>query len=160
MRYLIGSLALKMADNWWETVPLKDMSEDQWEALCDGCAKCCLVKLEDEDTGGIAYTRLHCKLLDAETCRCSNYENRKQFVPDCVKLTPDNLGALKWMPKTCAYRLIHEGKPLEDWHPLVSGERSSVHRQDHSIMGRTVSEDTVFEGDEFDWIVDWEGNEP
>lgn len=149
-----------MADKWWETVPLKDMSEDQWEALCDGCAKCCLVKLEDEDTGEIAYTRLHCKLLDAETCRCSNYENRKQFVPDCVKLTPDNLGALKWMPKTCAYRLIHEGKPLEDWHPLVSGEQSSVYRQDHSIMGRTVSEDTVFEGDEFDWIVDWEGNEP
>ncbi len=149
-----------MTDNWWETVPLKDMSEDQWEALCDGCAKCCLVKLEDEDTGEIAYTRLHCKLLDAETCRCSNYESRKQFVPDCVKLTPDNLGALKWMPKTCAYRLIHEGKPLEDWHPLISGEQSSVHRQDHSIMGRTVSEDTVFEGDEFDWIVDWEGNEP
>ena len=149
-----------MAGNWWETVPLKDMSEDQWEALCDGCAKCCLVKLEDEDTGEIAYTRLHCKLLDAETCRCSNYENRKQFVPDCVKLTPDNLGALKWMPKTCAYRLIHEGKSLEHWHPLISGEQSSVHRQDDSIMGRTVSEDTVFEGDEFDWIFDWEGNEP
>ena len=149
-----------MTRPWWETTPLSKMSEDQWEQLCDGCAKCCLLKLEDEDTGEIAYTRLHCKLLDADTCRCSNYENRKQFVPDCVKLTPDKLSALKWMPKTCAYRLIHEGKPLEDWHPLISGEESSVHRSGNSIIGRTFSEETVFEDDQFDWIVDWEGNEP
>ena len=149
-----------MSDKWWETTPLKAMSEAQWEALCDGCAKCCLVKLEDEDTGEIAYTRLHCKLLDAKTCLCSDYPNRKAKVPDCVKLTPDNLGALKWMPKTCAYRLLYEGKPLYDWHPLISGEMDSVHREGASIMGRTYNEETIFEGDEFDWIVDWEGNEP
>ncbi len=149
-----------MTGNWWETTPLSDMTTEQWEMLCDGCAKCCLVKLEDEDTGEIAYTRLHCKLLDPETCLCSNYENRKIYVPDCVKLTPDNLGQLKWMPKTCAYRLLYEGKPLEDWHPLISGEASSVHREDISIMGRTVSEETVFDEDQLDWIIDWEGNEP
>lgn len=145
---------------WWETTPLSEMSETQWEALCDGCAKCCLLKLEDEDTGEIAYTRLHCKLLDDESCRCSNYETRKTFVPDCVKLTSDNLASLKWMPRTCAYRLIHEGKALFDWHPLVSGDPQSVHASGASIMGRTVSEETVLDEDQMDWIVDWEGNEP
>ena len=149
-----------MSEKWWETTPLKDMSTEQWEALCDGCAKCCLLKLEDEDTGEIAYTRLHCKLLDAKTCQCADYENRKAIVPDCVKLTPDKLSELKWMPKTCAYRLLNEGKPLFDWHPLISGGQASVHRDGHSIMGRTFSEETVFEDDQFDWIVDWEGNEP
>lgn len=149
-----------MTDKWWETTPLKEMSTEQWEALCDGCAKCCLVKLEDEDTGEIAYTRLHCKLLDASTCQCSDYSNRKKHVPDCIKLTPDNLDEFKWMPKSCAYRLLSEGKSLFDWHPLISGEARTVHEDGHSIMGRTFSEDTVFEGDEFDWIVDWEGNEP
>lgn len=145
---------------WWETTPLSEMSETQWEALCDGCAKCCLLKLEDEDTGEIAYTRLHCKLLDDESCRCSNYEARKTYVPDCVKLTSDNLASLKWMPRTCAYRLIHEGKSLFDWHPLVSGAPQSVHASGASIMGRTVSEETVLDEDQMDWIVDWEGNEP
>ncbi|MFC6199277.1 YcgN family cysteine cluster protein [Ponticaulis profundi] len=149
-----------MTKPWWETTPLSDMSNEQWEALCDGCAKCCLLKLEDEDTGEIAYTRLHCKLLDPDTCRCSNYENRKAFVPDCVKLTPDNLSALKWMPRTCAYRRLNEGKPLFDWHPLISGTQTSVHEQGHSIMGRVVSEETVLDEDQLDWIVDWEGNEP
>ena len=149
-----------MSKPWWETTPLADMTDAQWESLCDGCAKCCLLKLEDEDTGEIAYTRLHCKLLDAETCRCSNYENRKQFVPDCVKLTPDKLSELRWMPQSCAYRLLHEGKPLYDWHPLISGELSSVHREGKSIMGMTVSEETVLDEDHLDWIVDWEGNEP
>ena len=149
-----------MTSNWWETTPLEEMSDAQWESLCDGCAKCCLVKLEDEDTGEVAYTRLHCKLLDAKTCLCSDYENRKAKVPDCVKLTPEKLGQLKWMPKTCAYRLIFEGKPLYDWHPLVSGELDSVHRAGVSAKGQTYSEDTVFEDDQFDWIIDWEGNEP
>ncbi len=149
-----------MSVNWWDTTPLSEMSDEQWEALCDGCAKCCLLKLEDEDTGEIAYTRLHCKLLDSETCKCSNYENRKQFVPDCVKLTPDKLSELKWMPRTCAYRLLHEGKPLFDWHPLISGDPATVHQDGHSIMGMTVSEETVLDEDQLDWIVDWEGNEP
>ncbi|MAK61723.1 MAG: hypothetical protein CMK09_12145 [Ponticaulis sp.] len=149
-----------MSEKWWETTPMADMDTAQWEALCDGCAKCCLLKLEDEDTGEIAYTRLHCKSLDGESCLCTDYANRKAIVPDCVKLTPDNLSALKWMPKTCAYRLLNEGKPLFDWHPLISGDPNSVHEAGVSIKGRTLNEETVFEGDAFDWIVDWEGNEP
>ena len=149
-----------MTKPWWETTPLEEMTDLQWESLCDGCAKCCLVKLEDEDTGEIAYTRLHCKLLDGETCLCSDYQNRKAKVPDCVKLTPRNLGDLKWMPRTCAYRLINEGKPLYDWHHLVCGDRSRIHAEGHSVMGRTVSEETVLDEDQLDWIIDWEGNEP
>ena len=149
-----------MSSPWWETTPLSEMSTTQWESLCDGCARCCLLKLEDEDTGDIAYTKLHCKLLDSNTCKCSDYANRQKVVSDCVKLSPKNLSILKWMPKTCAYRLLNEGKPLYDWHPLITGDPDSTHRDGPSIMGCTFSEDTVFEGDEFDWIVDWEGNEP
>lgn len=149
-----------MSKPWWETTPLSEMSEAQWESLCDGCAKCCLIKLEDEDTGEIAYTRLHCKLLDSGTCRCSNYEDRKKYVPDCVKLTPDNLATLRWMPRSCAYRLLYEGKPLRDWHPLVCGDPNQLHEDGNSIMGMTVSEETILDEDQLDWIVDWEGNEP
>jgi len=146
---------------FWETKTLTQMTPQEWESLCDGCAKCCLLKLEDEDSGDIAYTRLHCTLLDEGTCRCSDYENRKAKVPDCVILTPKNVSELKWMPRTCSYRLIHEGKPLPDWHHLISGESERVHTGGHSIKGKTVSEDTVFDEEEqMDWIVDWEGNEP
>ena len=148
------------AKPFWETTRLEDMSREQWESLCDGCAKCCLLKLEDEDTGEIAYTRLHCRLLDEQTCRCSNYEDRKQHVPDCVILTPKSVSELKWMPASCSYRLVHEGKPLPAWHHLISGDSMAVHRGGHSIIGRTVSEDTVLEEDQIDWIIDWEGNEP
>ncbi|MCI4644463.1 MAG: YcgN family cysteine cluster protein [Hyphomonadaceae bacterium] len=136
------------------------MSETEWESLCDGCAKCCLLKLEDEDTGEIAYTRLHCRLLDAKTCRCSDYDNRKATVPDCVKLTPAKIEAIKWMPRSCAYRLVAEGQDLPDWHHLVCGDRERIHREGHSIMGRTKSEDTVLEEDQIDWVVDWKGNAP
>jgi uncharacterized cysteine cluster protein YcgN (CxxCxxCC family) len=145
-----------MTEPFWKTVPLDKMDSEQWESLCDGCAKCCLLKLEDEDTGEIAYTKLHCTLLDAGTCQCSDYANRKQKVPDCVKLTPAGIEELPWMPSTCAYRLIHEGKPLPDWHHLVCGDRERVHTEGHSVRGRTVSEDTVFEDDMEDFIVDWE----
>ncbi len=149
-----------MSKAFWETVPLERMTDEQWEALCDGCGKCCLLKLEDEDTGEIAYTRLHCKLLDGSTCLCKDYAGRKQIVPDCVKLTPGNLSALKWMPGTCAYRLLNEGKPLADWHPLVSGDPDSVHDAGMSVRGKTVSEETVMDADQIDWIVDWDGNTP
>ena len=145
---------------FWKTKSLAEMSPEQWESLCDGCAKCCLLKLEDEDTGEIAYTRLHCKLLDAGTCRCSDYENRKAIVPDCVKLTPKKIDEIKWMPRTCAYRLIAEGQDLADWHHLVCGDRDRIHREGHSIMGRTKSEETVLEEDQLDWVVDWKGNAP
>jgi hypothetical protein len=145
---------------FWEDKRLDELSRDEWEALCDGCGKCCLLKLEDEDTGEIAYTRLHCRLLDAETCQCSDYANRKAKVPDCVILTPKSVGELKWMPRTCAYRLIHEGKPLPDWHHLICGDRQRVHTHGHSILGQTVDEDTVLEEDQIDWVIDWDGNEP
>lgn len=145
---------------FWKTKRLDQMSEAEWESLCDGCAKCCLLKLEDEDTGEIAYTRLHCRLLDAETCQCSDYENRKLYVPDCVKLTPEKIEAIRWMPRSCAYRLVAEGQDLPDWHHLICGDRERIHREGHSIMGRTKSEDTVLEEDQIDWIVDWKGNAP
>lgn len=145
---------------FWKTKRLTEMSAEEWESLCDGCAKCCLLKLEDEDTGEIAYTRLHCRLLDAETCRCSDYRNRKRHVPDCVKLTPKKIDRIKWMPRTCAYRLVQEGADLPDWHHLVCGDRERIHAEGHSIMGRTLDEDTVLEEDQIDWIVDWKGNAP
>ena len=149
-----------MTKPFWETKRLDEMTAREWESLCDGCAKCCLVKLEDEDSGEIAYTRLHCRLLDVGTCQCSDYENRKAFVPDCVILTPQKVSELRWMPKSCAYRRVHEGRGLPDWHHLVSGDRGRIHEEGHSMRGKTVSEDTVFEEDQIDWIIDWEGNPP
>ncbi len=125
------------------------LTPQEWEALCDGCGKCCLNKLEFEDTGEVAFTRVACRLLDGETCQCSNYPNRKQFVPECVVLTPKTLPKVAyWLPRTCAYRLLHEGKPLEDWHPLVSGDPNSVHAAGMSVQGWTIPE---FEVDEDDW---------
>jgi uncharacterized protein len=138
-----------MRPKFWETVPLAKLTPQEWEALCDGCGKCCLNKLEFEDTGEVAFTRVACRLLDGETCQCSNYANRKQFVPECVVLTPKTLPRVAyWLPRTCAYRLLHEGKPLEDWHPLISGDPQSVHKAGMSVKGWTIPE---FEVDEDDW---------
>ena len=116
------------------------MTAAEWESLCDGCGLCCLIRFEDEDTGEIIPTRVHCKLFDSALCRCSDYANRKQHVPDCIKLTPGNIEGLMWMPKSCAYRRLHEGRPLADCHPLISGDPESVHRAGVSIRGQTVSE--------------------
>lgn len=149
-----------MSEPFWKTTPLDKMDRDQWESLCDGCGKCCLLKLEDEDTGDIAYTRIHCKLLDSKTCQCSDYANRKSKVEDCVKLTPAGLEEINWMPKSCAYRLIRDGKDLPDWHHLICGDKERIHAEGQSIKGRTVSEETVFDEDQIDWIIDWEGNPP
>lgn len=136
-----------LTPRFWEKKPLTKMSPTEWEALCDGCGKCCLNKLEDEDTEEVALTRVACRLLDDATCRCTHYENRHQFVPDCIVLKPDNLDShAYWMPETCAYRLLYTGKPLYDWHPLISGTPDSVHAAGVSVQGRTVSEfDTPFE---------------
>lgn len=125
---------------FWRITRLADMSQSEWESLCDGCGKCCLNKLEDIDTGELAYTNVACRLLDLGTCRCTRYPDRSRLVPDCVTLTPDNVGALAWMPSTCAYRLLAEGKDLPDWHPLVSGDPDSVHRAGISVRGRAISE--------------------
>jgi len=149
-----------MSKPFWETKSLTEMTPQEWESLCDGCAKCCLIKLEDEDSGDVAYTRLHCKLLDADLCRCADSENRTAKVPDCVILTPKSVSELKWMPKSCAYRRVHEGRGLEDWHHLVCSDRQRIHEVGKSIMGQTVSEETVFEEDQIDWIIDWDGNPP
>lgn len=134
---------------FWHRIPLSDLSRDEWEALCDGCGKCCLNKLEDEDTGEVALTRVACRLLDGESCRCSQYPIRHQFVPECIVLTPETLVKnMYWLPQTCAYRLRAEGRRLFDWHPLVSGDPDSVHRAGVSVRGITIPE---FEVDEDDW---------
>ena len=128
---------------FWETTPLTGMTREQWESLCDGCGRCCLIRFEDEETGLVTPTRVACRLLDTETCRCTNYVHRKRFVPDCIKLTPGAIADLPWMPMTCAYRRIHEGRGLADWHPLVSGDPNSVVRAGISVRGQVISEDTL-----------------
>jgi len=134
---------------FWETVKMQAMSHEEWEALCDGCGKCCLNKLEDEATGEVVLTRVACRLLDDDTCRCSQYEIRHQFVPECIVLKPNNIEQnLYWMPETCAYKLLWNGQPLYDWHPLLTGDPDSVHRAGVSVQGMTVPE---FEIDEDDW---------
>jgi len=138
-----------MRPRFWETVPLRQMTPEEWEAVCDGCGKCCLNKLEDEDSGAVALTNVACRLLDGATCRCSHYAIRHQFVPECIVLTPKTIRKnLYWLPQTCAYRLLWEGKPLNDWHPLISGDPESVHAAGVSMRNRTVPE---FEVDEDDW---------
>ncbi|NIY80633.1 YcgN family cysteine cluster protein [Celeribacter sp. HF31] len=136
-------------ERFWETVPLAKMSEEEWEALCDGCGKCCLNKIEDADTGEVYLTRVACRLLDDQSCQCGQYEIRKNLVPECIRLTPENIDShAYWMPTTCAYRLLWKGRPLPDWHPLLTGDPESVHTAGVSVRGRTVPE---FEVDEDDW---------
>jgi uncharacterized cysteine cluster protein YcgN (CxxCxxCC family) len=126
--------------NFWEK-PLPALDRGEWEALCDGCGKCCLHKLEDEDSGAVHATNVACRLLDRHTARCTNYRGRKAYVPDCIRLTAAGVGALAWLPSTCAYRLRSEGKPLPDWHYLLCGDREAVHRAGMSVRGWTVNED-------------------
>jgi uncharacterized protein len=128
---------------WWQQIPLEQMDAEQWESLCDGCGKCCVIRLEDEDTGEIHATNVGCKLLDGESCRCKDYPGRQAKVPDCVQLTPENVHTLSWLPMTCAYRLVAESRPLFDWHPLISGDRESVHSAGMSVRGRTTPEDKI-----------------
>lgn len=139
---------------FWETVPLRAMTPHEWEALCDGCGKCCLNKLEDEETGEVALTRVACRLLDAETCRCGQYETRRTYVPECIMLTPDTIAEIAyWLPETCAYKLLHEGQTLKDWHPLITGDPNSVHRAGVSVQGWTVPEFEVDDDDLEDHII-------
>lgn len=140
---------------FWQRKTLAEMSRDEWESLCDGCGKCCLHKLEDEDTGEVFYTQVACRLLDLGTCQCSDYTHRLERVPGCLDLRPQELNSLGWLPATCAYRLVAEHKPLPDWHHLVSGDRSTVHSQGHSVKGRVLAEDAVAEEDLEEHIVHW-----
>ncbi len=126
---------------FWRTKTLEDMTAAEWESLCDGCGRCCLNKLEDADTGAIAWTNVRCRLLDDASCRCSNYPERQNTVPDCIALDPAAVRSLGWLPPTCGYRLVAEGRDLYWWHPLVSGDRDTVHAAGVSVRGRTVSEE-------------------
>ncbi len=138
---------------FWRHKPLAEMSHEEWEALCDGCAKCCLHRLEDEETQEIVFTNVHCRLLDTETRRCSDYDNRLRRVHDCMPITLETLANPYWLPATCAYRLLAEGKPLPDWHPLVSGDPDTVLASGNGITGRTICED---EADDLSHhLVDW-----
>ena len=144
-----------MRPRFWERVPLTKLTQSEWEALCDGCGKCCLNKLEFEDTGEVAFTRVACRLLDGDTCRCTQYDIRHQFVPECVRLTPKTLPKIAyWMPQTCAYRRLFEGKPLPDWHPLLTGDPESVHTAGASVRGWTIPEFEVVEDDWENHIID------
>lgn len=143
-----------LAPRFWER-PLKSLNPAEWEALCDGCGKCCLNKLEDEDSGQVVFTRVACRLLDGESCHCGQYDIRRQFVPECVMLTPKTLPKIAyWLPQTCAYKLRHEGKALHDWHPLISGDPESVHRAGQSVRGWTIPEFEVAEEDWEDYAIE------
>jgi uncharacterized cysteine cluster protein YcgN (CxxCxxCC family) len=128
-----------VTEPFWDK-PLEQLSRAEWESLCDGCGKCCLHKVEDEDSGEVYPTNVACKLLDRETGRCSNYRGRRAFVPDCIRLTADKVDRLAWLPSTCAYRLRAANKPLPDWHYLISGDREAVHRAGMSVRGWTIGE--------------------
>jgi uncharacterized protein len=148
------------ADAYWEK-PLEDLTAVEWESLCDGCGRCCLVKLEDEDTGRVYFTDVACRLLDVETCRCADYAHRRRRVRDCLKLTPDLAKSLHWLPPTCAYRLRAEGRPLAWWHPLISGSPETVHQAGISVRGRVELTETDLKTDDYaDHIVSWPGRSP
>jgi len=142
---------------FWKTKNMAEMSPSEWESLCDGCGKCCCIRLEDEETGDIYITDVACKLFDPATCQCTDYPNRSAKVPDCVTLTPDNVAALKWMPRTCAYRLISDGKDLPAHHHLVSGSRDSIHEAGMSVKDAVTSEVFVSEEEQATRIVIWPG---
>jgi len=129
-----------MPKNYWEYKKLSEMSQSEWEQLCDGCAKCCLHKLEDEDTGELYGTNVVCQYLDQESCQCNDYMNRSVLVPDCITLTSQNLDQVYFMPSSCSYRLLAEGKPLPQWHPLVTGNKESTHDSGNSVRDKVISE--------------------
>lgn len=144
------------SEPFWRTKSLEEMDAAEWESLCDGCGRCCLVKLQDEDTDAIAYTDIGCTLLDDHECRCRDYPNRQAQVPDCVRLTPETVRALGWLPPSCAYRLVAEGRDLYWWHHLLSGDRDTVHRAGVSVRGKVAAlEDDLPLEDFVDHMVRW-----
>ena len=145
---------------FWRHKRLHQMTHEEWESLCDGCGKCCLHKLEDIDTGEISITDVACGYLDTVKCRCTDYPNRQKNVHDCVKLTQKNLPTLRWLPETCAYRLIYQGNDLPAWHYLVCGDRNEVHASGHSVRGKSISEYEVVDLERHvtDWLNDGRGD--
>ena len=144
-----------MGNNFWETKNLIDMNENEWESLCDKCGKCCVIKLEDFDTQEVHYTNVSCKLLCEKSASCKDYKNRKSIVSDCIILSPDNLNDLKWMPETCAYKLLNEGKELPYWHPLLSGNDKEIVNSGNSVKNRVTNENKIKIKDLPDYIFNW-----
>lgn len=144
-----------MRERFWE-LPLAQLDSAEWEALCDGCARCCLIKLEDEDNGALHYTDIACRYLDCQTCRCSDYDNRLRNVPDCLAVDLEFLRQRShWLPQSCAYRRLHEGRGLASWHPLLSGDRHSVAAAGIAMAGELVSEVLVDEQDYGHHLINW-----
>lgn len=143
---------------FWKTIPFEQMSAAQWESLCDGCGRCCLHKLRDDDTDELSFTDVSCRLLDTKSCQCRKYETRRDWVPDCVSLTPESLREIDWLPPSCAYRRVFEGKDLAPWHHLVCGDRDAVHRAGVSVRGRAIDERRA--GMLEHHIVEWPGQMP
>lgn len=144
-----------MSEKFWEVKSLEDMTKQEWESLCDGCGRCCLNKLEDEDSGEIYFTNVACKLFDIEKCACTDYENRKNSMPDCMILSFDNQEALEVMPSTCAYSLLYRGKPLPEWHPLITGNKESVIEAGMTVTGKVLSEEYVHYEDLPEHLINW-----
>jgi uncharacterized cysteine cluster protein YcgN (CxxCxxCC family) len=134
---------MTVSKDFWKKKKLEEMSPEEWEALCDGCGICCLYKVEDTDAGEVVLTNVVCRFLDVHACRCQLYDERNNAMPTCIKLTPSKIAELGWLPETCAYKLVLAGRPLPEWHPLVSGDPESVHRAGASIRGRVLAESEV-----------------
>jgi len=139
---------------FWESKKLEEMNREEWESLCDGCGRCCLHKLQNDFTDEIYYTQIVCKLLDQETCRCTRYDERSVLIPTCVTMKPEDARNLDWMPNTCAYRLLANGKALPFWHPLITGSREAMIDEGITVTGKVIPEDEVPEEDWQDYIID------
>lgn len=144
---------------FWERIALPDMTDEQWESLCDGCGRCCLQKLEDEDSGEIVFTRVSCRLLDTQTCRCSDYHHRFEQVEDCLLVRPLTPEKISWLPDSCAYKKLSQGKPLDAWHPLISGSKHSVREAGISVAGQCITETHVPLAEYFQYLIHWDNND-
>lgn len=153
-------MADKTKDRFWERLPLTELNDEQWESICDGCCQCCAHKLQDEDTDEIFKTNIVCQYLDCDNCQCTVYSERHKYVPDCIKVTPENAGDLVWMPDTCGYKRLAEGKPLPEWHPLETGRRETAAEAGHTVTGKVISEAGIDPDDFEDHLVSDDYFEP
>lgn len=148
-------MSTQLRPEFWKNYSLEQLNPAEWEALCDGCGSCCLIKLEDEESNEVAYTKVACKLLDCSTGHCSDYADRLNYVPDCIQLTPEKLQHINWLPSSCAYRRLNENKPLPSWHYLKTGSRDNVIKARKSVAGRCISELDIDEDEIDEYIVRW-----